>query len=264
MTTNSVASRDGDSWIQRGVPTLWMMAGALFYLSCGYTEMMGSDLWWHIAGGREIVQVASPIMIDRWSYTEFGERWHNHEWLADLLFYVWTRIFGVYSLVYWKWLLIVGTFSLLQKCLARTSRSDAGAFFACVTAALIAAPFLDLRPQLYTLLGTTLLLYLAYQRTPKLWERMLLFVAWVNLHGGFIFGLMLAGVLLFPQKNFSVGTLKRYLTQLVSIATCCLINPSGIQVFLLPLSYALDSSSPYRTLAEWRPPFEGRHRINLL
>ncbi|MEM9397355.1 MAG: hypothetical protein AAF991_07730, partial [Pseudomonadota bacterium] len=124
------------------------------------------------------------------------------------------------------------------------------------TAALIAAPFLDLRPQLYTLLGTTLLLYLAYQRTPKLWELMLLFVAWVNLHGGFIFGLMLAGVLLFPQKNFSVDTLKRYLTQLVSIAACCLINPSGIQVFLLPLSYALDSSSPYRTLAEWRPPFE--------
>ncbi|MEO0437019.1 MAG: hypothetical protein AAF098_08940 [Pseudomonadota bacterium] len=256
MASSSVDSRHGDSWTQRGVPALWVMAGALVYLSCGYTEMMGSDLWWHIAGGREIVQAASPILTDRWSYTEFGERWHNHEWLADLLFYAWTRAFGLYSLVYWKWLLIIATFSLLQRCLARTSRSDAGAFLASITAVLLAAPFLDLRPQLYTLLGTTVLLTLAYQRTPKLWQLMLLFAVWVNLHGGFVFGLMLLGVLLFPRQTLSTAALRQYLIHLAIVAACCLLNPSGIQVFLLPLSYALDSASPYRTLAEWRPPFE--------
>ena len=31
---------------------LWLAAAALLYLSFGYTEMMGSDLWWHLAAGR--------------------------------------------------------------------------------------------------------------------------------------------------------------------------------------------------------------------
>ncbi len=38
------------------VTGLWLLAGALIYLSFGYTEMQGSDLWWHIAAGREIIQ----------------------------------------------------------------------------------------------------------------------------------------------------------------------------------------------------------------
>ena len=31
---------------------VFYLAGALVYLSFGFTEMMGSDLWWHLAVGR--------------------------------------------------------------------------------------------------------------------------------------------------------------------------------------------------------------------
>ena len=66
-------------------------AGAILFLSLGYTEMAGSDLWWHIGAGRELVQTASPWMIDRWSFSAHGGDWLNHEWLADIIFYAVTN-----------------------------------------------------------------------------------------------------------------------------------------------------------------------------
>jgi hypothetical protein len=36
----------------------------------------------------------------------------------------------------------------------------------------------------------------------------------------------------------------------------CLLNPDGVNIFTLPLEYALNADSPYRSLAEWRSPFE--------
>ena len=237
------------------------LAGALVYLSFGFTEMMGSDLWWHLAAGREIVQTGSVWLVDSWSFTENGSVWHNHEWLADLIFYGWASVFGVESLVYWKWLLIVATFLLLQRALMRLGASSPSALLCSVAALAIAAPYLDLRPQLYTLFGISVLLNLALRRTPKLWEIGLLFVVWVNLHGGFIFGLMLLGILVFPWDVFSQSeerkqAFKGPLITLAVAVAACLINPDFVRVFVLPLTYALNADSPYRSIAEWRSPLE--------
>ncbi len=40
---------------------LWLLAGAIAYLSFGYTEMQGSDLWWPIAAGLVCAVVAVAI-----------------------------------------------------------------------------------------------------------------------------------------------------------------------------------------------------------
>lgn len=234
----------------------WLLAGALIYLSFGFTEMMGSDLWWHLAAGREIVQTGTLWLVDDWSYTELGSAWHNHEWLADLLFYGWASLFGVASLVYWKWLLIIASFGALQHVLARVSGSAAAALLASAMAVAIAAPFLDMRPQLYTLLGVAALLNLALLRRPRLIELLALFVVWANLHGGFVFGLMLLAILLFPWRELSVAALRDAALRWLACALVCLLNPDGIGIFTLPLEYALNADSPYRSLGEWRSPFE--------
>ncbi|MEM8941130.1 MAG: hypothetical protein AAGC91_03190, partial [Pseudomonadota bacterium] len=270
--------------LSRFLPVVWLLAGALLYWSCGYTEMMGSDLWWHIAGGREVIQTSTVWLRDTWSFTEAGSRWHNHEWLADLVFYDWVQAFGLYTLVYWKWAVVIATFLILQRVLFRTHGNHAAAFLSTALAALIASPFIDIRPHLYTLLGVSVLLLMAYRRTPKLWQLLLLFLVWVNLHGGFIFGLMLLGILLMPdcdvwpasralvreqsdeaEKSRSPDHLpwhgsrpgfRTAAIMLSAVLLICLANPSGIQVFMLPLTYALDGDSPYRGLGEWITPFK--------
>ncbi|WP_439101431.1 hypothetical protein [Congregibacter sp.] len=234
----------------------WLFAGALIYLSFGFTEMMGSDLWWHIAAGREVVQQGSPWLVDDWSYTELGSAWHNHEWLADLLFYGWVHLFGLASLVIWKWSLIIATFCLLQVLLTRLSGNALAALLACTAGVAIAAPFLDMRPQLYTLLGLAVLLQLTLHRTPRLIELLPLFLIWVNLHGGFVFGLMVLAIVLCPWRDFSLRALRSAVLTWCACALICFVNPDGARIFWLPLVYALNADSPYRSLGEWRSPFE--------
>jgi hypothetical protein len=234
---------------------LILVAAGLLFLSYGYTEMAGSDMWWHIAAGRELVETRTLWMVDDWSFTAHGKDWLNHEWLSDLLYYGWVSAWGVQSLVYWKWLVLVATFGILLVVLARSSGSPLAALVCSGFAVANAAPFLDVRPHLYTLLGFSLLLLLRLQRRASTWLLALVFVVWVNLHGGFFFGLMALGILLFPWREPGIAGLRSAALVGVICLLACLLNPSGLKVFLTPLTYAFDETSPFRTIGEWLSPF---------
>ncbi|TGD71724.1 hypothetical protein E4634_16525 [Mangrovimicrobium sediminis] len=255
MTTDTPVARPAMMRLDP-LQVLLFLAGILIYLSFGYTEMAGSDLWWHLAAGRELFQTGTPWMVDDWSYSALGHDWLNHEWFADIIFWSWASAFGQASLVYWKWLVVIVTFCLLQWTLQRQTGNGFAALVCAALAAAIAAPFIDIRPHLYSLLFYCLLLCLLLGKTPRRWLLALIFLVWVNLHGGFFFGLMALGVLLFPWRNFSLLRLRTaFLTGLLCLAAAA-INPSGFETFLYPLVYAFDSSSPYRGLGEWLPPFK--------
>ena len=212
-------------------------------------------MWWHLAAGRELFQTGTPWMVDDWSYSKPGGDWLNHEWLSDLIYYSWVSAFGLTSIVYWKWLVVVATFLLLQVSLYRQTGNAFAALISASIAVAIAAPFIDVRPHLYTLLFFCLLIYLLLGREPVRWLLALLFLVWVNLHGGFFFGLMALGILIFPWRKFSLDAFRIALvTGLICVAASA-INPSGFKTFLYPLVYAFDASSPYRELGEWHNPF---------
>ena len=241
--------------LQRFMPLLWAAAGGLIYLSFGYTEMAGSDLWWHLAAGREILEAGSIWLHDTWSYSAAGQPWNNHEWLADIVYYLWASVFGTYSLVYWKWLVVIATFLVLQRTLYRVCGDQFSSLVMAALAVAIAAPFIDVRPHLYSLLGVSILLWMTLGRQSHLWALAALFLVWANLHGGFVFGLMALAILVFPWRELNLPALYRAMRIVLVCTLVCLLNPDGINVFLLPLTYAFDSSSPYRQLGEWLSPF---------
>jgi hypothetical protein len=187
----------------RMVALLLLVAGILLYWSFAYAEMAGSDLWWHIAAGRELLQTKTLWMVDDWSYSALGNDWLNHEWLSDLIFYRWASLWGVESLVYWKWLVIVVTFAILQQVLSRESGSALAGLICAVMAIAIAEPFLDVRPHIYSLLFFCVLLLLLLRRQCSVWVLALLFVVWVNLHGGFFFCLIALGINLFTRRDLN-------------------------------------------------------------
>ncbi len=237
------------------INSVLLAAGALLFLSFGYTEMAGSDMWWHLAAGRELLQTGTPWMVDDWSYSTHGGDWLNHEWLSDIVYYGWVSAFGLTSLVYWKWLVVVTTFLLLQLSLYRQTGNAFAALIGASIAIAIAAPFIDVRPHLYTLLFFCLLIFLVLERKPVRWVLALLFVVWVNLHGGFFFGLMALGILIFPWRQISLDSFRVALVTGLICVAASVLNPSGLKTFLYPLIYAFDSSSPYRELGEWHDPF---------
>ncbi|MEH6593382.1 MAG: hypothetical protein V7746_24140, partial [Halioglobus sp.] len=87
------------------------------------------------------------------------------------------------------------------------------------------------------------------------WKLALLFVLWANLHGGFFFGLMALGILLFPWRNLEWNAIKGAVSIGLICLLVCLLNPSGLQSLYFPLTYAFDAQSPFRSLGEWIPPF---------
>ncbi len=240
----------------RAFTALWFVAAALALWSCGFTIMKGSDLWWHLANGHWILDHHAIPLTDSWSYTMAGKPWINDEWLAGLQLAAWQRAFGLESLVWWKWAMLVGTWLLLFHTVRRTSGSALAAFVAVVFGAMVAAPFLDIRPQLYSFLGYAVVLHLCFGRTRPSWALPAVFLVWANLHAVVLFGLVALALLLAPAVIRGPAA-ERHRAILIGLACCAaiLVNPLGIAVATRPLDYALHPESPYRTLGEWLPPF---------
>jgi hypothetical protein len=238
---------------ERAVSALWYLAVAIAAWSCGYTIMRGSDLWWHLANGHWILEHRAIPLADPWSFTRPGAPWNNEAWLSALIFELWRHLFGLAALAWWKWLVLMAAWVLLFHTVRRTSRSSLAAFVAVVFGAMVAAPFLDVRPQLYSFLCYSLLLHLAFGRERASWALPIVFLLWANLHALVIFGLLALAILLAPSVIRGAAR-----TALLGFACCAavLVNPLGIGVVTRALDYALRRDSPFRRIGEWRPPFQ--------
>jgi hypothetical protein len=239
---------------------LWIAAVLLTSWSFGYAVLRGSDLWWHLAAGRLIWNVRRLPAVDPWSFTRAGRPWLHHEWLSDVIYHAWVRVLGVPSLVAWKWGVLAVTFSLLFLLLERLTRHPAASYLAVLLAMAVGAPFFDIRPHLYSLLGYVLVLALTLlPRRPSL-ALVPLFLVWANLHGGFFFGLMalflvLALSVLVPGEGADRLSLRRAAGLGLACIIASLANPNGVGAFTYPLRYAFIASSLFRReLGEWLPP----------
>ena len=233
----------------------WYLAAGLTFWSFGFTTMQGSDLWWHIAGGRWIVEHRAVRAPDPFSYTTAGRYWLNDSWLSDVLLYLWAHAFGLESLAYWKWLVIVVTWLILFRLLVRLAGDRLASWIAATFGLAVAAPFLDVRPQLYALLGWVIVLDATLGRPqPRPWLP-IVFLIWANLHASFVLGLLTLPVVLLP----SVRRREHRRRALLLAAACCgvtLINPHGGAAVVRALEHALHPTSPIHRVGEWLPPFE--------
>ena len=67
---------------------LALLGAWLFALFIVCHPIFDYDLHWHLANGREMVQRGQIISEEIFSYTHFGDKFENHEWLAQIIFYL--------------------------------------------------------------------------------------------------------------------------------------------------------------------------------
>jgi hypothetical protein len=234
---------------------LWLAAAAVTFWSFGFTTMKGSDLWWHIASGRWIWQHKTLNFKDPWSFTFGGKAWLSHEWLSDVIFHGWSSLLGMESLVWWKWLVLVSTFVLLFLTLKRLAGSALPAYLAALSAIAVGAAFFDVRPQLYSLFGFVALLRLALLPSRHRWLLPVGFFFWVNLHGGFFFGLLVLTTI-FAVARVAGEAKKNDLPLWLICLVVCLLNPNGPDAYVFSLHYATNPRSAYLRIGEWKPLWE--------
>ena len=214
--------------INRGLAFAVAVLGAAAWFQPG---VAGSDLWWHLASGRDLWDHGAVHTADPFSYTFGGRTWMNHEWGWDVLYW------GLYQInpqaVAWFNLGVVVTiYSLVYLISRRVSGSSLAAGAVLWLAAASAHWFLDIRPHLFTLLFVSIFL-LTRERSWAPWMWPPLVVLWANLHSGFVFGVGAIGLYVLVrtlEASFRAQHLVVYRREWISIAVCLIAmtaNPYG-------------------------------------
>jgi hypothetical protein len=245
----------------RGLLPLWV--GVAIYallVAAGNRTLLDPDTLWHITVGQWMLDHHAVPHTDIYSFTMRGHPWISMQWLYEVIYAKAYALFGWNGPVVLTAAASALTFALLAKFLSRHLSQSATIVFVAAALALTAGHLLA-RPHILALPVMVLwaggLIDAADRRdAPSFWLLPLL-ALWANLHGSFIFGLVLVGAvaldavvsadaasrkpLALRWAAFGVGAL---------IAACC--TPYGWNSMLASKNIlALGSALPL--ISEWRP-----------
>ena len=231
------------------------------------------DFWWHLRTGQLIVQTQSIPHIDPFSFTKTGAPWITHEWLSELFIYKLFQL-GGYGLLIFIFSLIITTAFLLSYFASPKETQPYIAGFALLLGAVSTAPTWGVRPQMISLLITSLFLFLLtrYRQSGKLKFILpipFITLVWVNLHAGYFLGLAIIGIYIigalaelliaeFQKDEITAAppTLHSILMLCGLLGACVLatlINPNGLQIIIYPFQ-TLSSPSMQQFIQEWFSP----------
>jgi hypothetical protein len=236
------------------------------------SAIVDPDLPGHLAYGLAHLESGDLPLRDPYSYSVApSDVWVNHEWLFELTAATIFRSFGSTGLVVLQ-AAVWGLAGLLVMILVRRSSAafvPSALLYLLFAAAAFAS--ITIRPQLFSFLCLAILLtQLELARAGRLWVLAtvpVLFLAWVNLHGGFLAGLCMlaayAGGLTLdaalkrspagdleqsPQRPWRLAAAAVAATALAFV--CTFVNPYRATLW----EFLVDSlGRPRPQISEWRP-----------
>src|SRR5262249_38764403 len=180
-----------------------------------------------------------------------GAPWLNHAWGFELFLYAVFRVAGTTGLIVAQALFTIGVLGVLYRSLRREGTPSAIALGLLVLGAVATHGSCRARPQLVTSLA--LAVFWSILRdfrdgrvgVPALRWLPLLTVAWVNLHGGFLIGLVLVGLALAgevvdaglagPDVRAGWGERTRALALALALSTlAAFLNPFHYEALIFP------------------------------
>ncbi len=161
------------------------------------------DIGWHIRTGELILATHSLPRADPFSSTMQGQPWFAWEWLYDILLGILHRAGGLNGVVWLCALLVAAIFALLLSQLLQRGTGLPLAIVLMLLAEAASTIHLYARPHIVSWLFS-LLWFVALEhwerseqgRRPRwmLWFFPASMLLWVNLHGGWLFGIALLGI----------------------------------------------------------------------
>jgi hypothetical protein len=240
---------------------LWVGIGvyALLLLN-GRALLNDSDTYWQIAVGQWILDHGALPRTDIYSFTKAGEPWTSSSWLAQVLYATSYRLAGWTGPVVLAAGSIAATFALFTHLLGR--RIPALYAVAVAMAALVlsmehflARPHVLVLP-IMVIWAHGLISASERGRAPSLW--LLPWITlWANLHGGFVFGLVLVGgcaldALWNADRAQRKSVVLRWaLFGIAALAACC-VTPYGWGS-ILAARKILDLGELLHLIYEWMP-----------
>lgn len=261
-------------WLARvfpslGVEHLWVMAVlTLVGVFIALVPTVPHDFWWHLKAGELVFEGGIP-RTNLFAWTLPVDHPYTYAtWLGEWLFYVCYRFGGFAGPVLVRNVLGVGGFVLVACEARRRSGSWRLAALAVLLAALMTINNLTTRTQNWAWVpfGGFVLVLGAYvgggMRARVLFVLPVLMAFWVNVHGSFVLGFVLVGLV-------AVGETLRCVLRLpgalvwgrvlwlygvgVAVVLAMLCNPSGVGIFGY-VANLLSNTTSQGLVNEWQPP----------
>ncbi len=242
--------------------SIYVFAYAFFFAA---RPLSDGDFWWHLKTGEYIINTHSVPRTDFFSFTNYGKAWVAHEWLSEAIFYV------IYSRFGFNFLIVVFAILTALAFWIAYRRSESHPLIGGAAALLgvwTVLPTIGVRPRVFTLLLSSvyfalLARYIRRREGRDIWWLVPLMVLWVNLHGGFLIGLVLIGLTIVglqldvwnEGRNFGAAwpQLKTLTMVLVACSLAVLLNPHGIWIYKFPFEIFL-SPVQQQTVNDWLSP----------
>jgi hypothetical protein len=229
-----------------------------FLLYLCFFQVGNTDFWWHIKAG-QLLRESGWIVTDPFAYTRAGEAYiANHEWLAQVILSFVYDIAGSSGVIALRTLLIIVTFGVMLLLDRQKAWINTGLV---LLAAILARPALTDRPQLFTFLMFSIVVYLCltYAEAKKSDQKKytialpIIFVLWSNLHGAAgITGIAVLGALGI-QRMWDRADRKEVRALLFTGVLSCLAliaTPSGIDNVMYAVTLMGDRTT--ELIAEWQ------------
>jgi hypothetical protein len=226
------------------------------------------DVWWLLRSGAYMVETRSFPTTDPFSWPAFGAEWINHAWAFQLLLYAVHRVGGTTGLILLQALFAAATFAVLLAILRREGTPRAGALVATAAGGLATWGFWAPRPQIvtYLALASVWAILRAWRdgRADRLMWLPPLTLVWANLHGGFMVGPALIGLVLvgeIVERSFRGladpaavrPRLGRLGLALVASLVASFATPFGYRAVLFPFQ-VLGDRFAQAFIIEWASP----------
>jgi hypothetical protein len=221
------------------------------------------DFWWHLRTGQLIAESGAVPRVDPFSFTAAGRPWVAHEWLWELGVFHLYRLGGYRAVVLLSALIVTLTYVVLYRLLRHLGANEIVAAALVLWAAFLVLPNLGARPREFTVFFFAVFLDRLYRHlageSAKLWLLPLLMPLWTNLHGGFVFGLGLLGLVATSETiawltGRAPAPRQVWAVTLASILAASL-HPLGPRVLLYPLDYYRGAENPsFKIVSEFASP----------
>ncbi len=235
-------------WARLAMPSVADLVFLIIFCTLVFTawsnRLLGdAGTGWHIRNGDHILATHAVPHADYFSYTATGKPWFAWEWLYDVTIAAIHAVAGLNGTVVFTALIIALTFALLFRIALAWSHNLLVSLTLTFLAAACSSIHFLARPHvltwLFTLLWIVVLRAIQDGRTKAVYWLPVIMLAWVNVHGGFILGLMLACIFVVanvwtyatvscPKKRANAGMLAAGFSGATAVsALVTLANPYG-------------------------------------
>lgn len=153
------------------------------------------DLPRHLRLGEWMIANRAMLTVDNFSFTRGGQPFVAFEWGSEVIYAAVHRLGGLAGVAVLAGMVLAFTYALLIRFLLSHKVEPLLAYLTVMAAALLGASHWVARPHLFTMLLVVILLTRLEEVDQRpLWWFAPLFWVWSNLHGGFVYGLMLIGM----------------------------------------------------------------------